>query len=164
MALTLPYPDLVFVPLDILTAEEQNEIVANYTYIANQFPIAASNIDFSTFTSTNVYEVNFSLTADVYAQKCSYTVPSAGKYLVIGDATRDTVAYDSPFYIRVNKNSTAVNGSSYQTVPAGDWGFISIARIVSCAQGDVISLGLLSTYTVSASSNTHVNACIVKIG
>lgn len=34
MALTLPYPDLDFVPLDILTAEEMNEIVSNYTYIA----------------------------------------------------------------------------------------------------------------------------------
>lgn len=36
MAITLPYPDLVFVPLDKLTAEEMNEIVANYTYIANE--------------------------------------------------------------------------------------------------------------------------------
>lgn len=35
MAITLPYPDLVFVPLDKLTAEEMNEIVANYTAIAN---------------------------------------------------------------------------------------------------------------------------------
>lgn len=44
MALTLPYPSLSFVPLDVLTAEEMNEIVANYTYIANQFPIGAANI------------------------------------------------------------------------------------------------------------------------
>lgn len=52
MALTLPYPGMVFVPLDILTAEQQNRIVANYTYISNQFPIASSNIDFTTITST----------------------------------------------------------------------------------------------------------------
>lgn len=38
MALTLPYPSMSFVPLDVLTAEEMNHIVANYTYIANQFP------------------------------------------------------------------------------------------------------------------------------
>lgn len=50
MALTLPYPSLVFVPLDILTADQMNEIVANYEYIANQFPIGASNIDFSTLS------------------------------------------------------------------------------------------------------------------
>lgn len=36
MALTtLPYPSLDFVPLDILTAEEMNQIVANYTAINN---------------------------------------------------------------------------------------------------------------------------------
>lgn len=44
MALTLPYPSMSFVPLDILTAEEMNHIVSNYTYIANQFPIATNNI------------------------------------------------------------------------------------------------------------------------
>lgn len=47
MALTLPYPDLDFVPLDILTAEEMNEIVANYTFIASQFPIGAGALDFA---------------------------------------------------------------------------------------------------------------------
>lgn len=47
MALTLPYPGLDFVPLDILTAEEMNEIVANYTFIASQFPIGAGALDFA---------------------------------------------------------------------------------------------------------------------
>lgn len=51
MALTLPYPDLDFVPLDVLTADEMNQIVANYTYISNQFPITSENIDFTTFVS-----------------------------------------------------------------------------------------------------------------
>lgn len=44
MALALPYPSLDFVPLDVLTAEEMNQIVANYTYIANQFPITMTNL------------------------------------------------------------------------------------------------------------------------
>lgn len=51
MALVLPYPDLDFVPLDILTAEEMNQIVANYTHIANQFPITSQNIDWTTITN-----------------------------------------------------------------------------------------------------------------
>lgn len=51
MALTLPYPNLSFVPLDILTAEEMNEIVANYSYIANQFPTAG--IPVITMTTTD---------------------------------------------------------------------------------------------------------------
>ena len=50
MALTLPYPSMSFVPLDILTAEEMNHIVSNYTYIANQFPIATGNIENSAIT------------------------------------------------------------------------------------------------------------------
>lgn len=54
MALTLPYPNLDFVPLDVLTAEEMNEIVANYTYIANQFPISSTNIATAGVTSNNI--------------------------------------------------------------------------------------------------------------
>ena len=45
MALTLPYPSMNFVPLDVLTAAEQNQLVANIEYIANQFPVTSSNID-----------------------------------------------------------------------------------------------------------------------
>lgn len=48
MALTLPYPSMNFVPLDVLTAAEQNQLVANIEYIANQFPITSQNIDWTT--------------------------------------------------------------------------------------------------------------------
>lgn len=42
MALTLPYPSLDFVPLDVLTAEEMNQIVANYTAIADAiYPVGS---------------------------------------------------------------------------------------------------------------------------
>lgn len=57
MALILPYPNLDFVPLDVLTAEEMNEIVANYTYIANQFPIATNNIDSTTMGAIGDYSL-----------------------------------------------------------------------------------------------------------
>lgn len=49
MSLTLPYPSIVFVPLDVLTAEELNQLNANTQAIANLFPLAASNINTSTF-------------------------------------------------------------------------------------------------------------------
>lgn len=48
MSLALPYPSMVFVPLDVLTADEMNHIVANYEFIANQFPITSDNIDWTT--------------------------------------------------------------------------------------------------------------------
>lgn len=54
MALTLPYPSLVFVPLDKLTAEEMNQIVANYEAIANAFPVNSANIETGAVTSTEL--------------------------------------------------------------------------------------------------------------
>lgn len=78
MALTLPYPELDFVPLDILTAEEMNEIVANYTYIANQFPLSASALGAGSVTYAKLgadigapetiidYTVDSDASADVY--------------------------------------------------------------------------------------------------
>lgn len=88
MALTLPYPSLSFVPLDVLTAEEMNEIVANYTYIANQFPIGTSNIasnavtygkiDWSTFQPSTTERVVGKWTdgRNVYEQAFTGTVPT----------------------------------------------------------------------------------------
>lgn len=38
MAAALPYPSIVFVPLDVLTAEELNQMVQNTTALANLFP------------------------------------------------------------------------------------------------------------------------------
>ena len=54
MALTLPYPSMNFVPLDVLTAAEQNQLVANIEYIANQFPITNANIASSAVKSQNI--------------------------------------------------------------------------------------------------------------
>jgi hypothetical protein len=41
--MSLPYPSLTFVPLDVLTAEEMNQIVANYTSIYDSTIIDISN-------------------------------------------------------------------------------------------------------------------------
>lgn len=43
MALSLPN-NISFVPLDVLTAEELNQVIQNIDFIAEQFPIAASSI------------------------------------------------------------------------------------------------------------------------
>ena len=49
MALTLPYPNMDFTPLDILTADEMDQLVANIEFISQQFPISSSNIDWSSY-------------------------------------------------------------------------------------------------------------------
>ena len=41
--MALPYPNLNFVPLDVLTADEMNQIVANYTSIYNSTIVDISN-------------------------------------------------------------------------------------------------------------------------
>lgn len=65
MALTLPYPSMSFVPLDVLTAEEMNHIVSNYTYIANQFPIATANIADGAITPEKASFTEYSTTETV---------------------------------------------------------------------------------------------------
>lgn len=52
--MALPYPSMSFVPLDILTAEEMNHIVANYTYLANQLPVGTVNIADNAVTSAKI--------------------------------------------------------------------------------------------------------------
>lgn len=54
MALTLPYPDMDFVPLDILTAAEMNELVANIEFLANQLPVATTNITDAAVTTAKI--------------------------------------------------------------------------------------------------------------
>lgn len=57
MAIVLPYPNLNFVPLDVLTAEELNEIVANVNKIVEyvpDFPLTAADIDQNAITTTKI--------------------------------------------------------------------------------------------------------------
>lgn len=62
MALTtLPYPSLDFVPLDILTAEEMNQIVANYTAI-NNATIGTNQLANSSITTSKL--ANKAVTSD----------------------------------------------------------------------------------------------------
>lgn len=44
MSVTLPYPSMSFVPLDVLTAEEMNHMSANDQYLAGLFPLVGANI------------------------------------------------------------------------------------------------------------------------
>lgn len=65
MALTLPYPNISFVPLDVLTAEELNHVVANYTAIAAAFPVSSNNIADSSITNSKL-NVTWANIADLY--------------------------------------------------------------------------------------------------
>lgn len=87
MALTtLPYPSLDFVPLDILTAEEMNQIVANYTAINNS-TIGTNQLADSSITTPKL--ANKSVTSDkvdwttfkcgMVSNPVSNTIPANGR-------------------------------------------------------------------------------------
>lgn len=68
--MSLPYPSMVFVPLDILTAEEMNQIVGNIESLAagtglNDGAVTSSKIDSTTYTisTSNTKITNLSGTA-----------------------------------------------------------------------------------------------------
>ena len=81
MALTLPYPDMVFVPLDILTAEEQNQLVGNIEFLANQFPLSASNIANGAVTADKIdwTAISGQTLSDLMTQ-CTVSITSKGPY------------------------------------------------------------------------------------
>lgn len=56
MALALPYPDMDFVPLDILLASELNQMVANIEFLASDdvFPVDTANIADSAVTASKI--------------------------------------------------------------------------------------------------------------
>lgn len=136
MALTtLPYPDMDFTPLDILTADELDHIVANYTAINNATinpasfedkSISPNKIDWSTTTDGSTYfkigrlGICFgTITATVGLRIESYwadaTVNFPITYSVAPTITFTAQAYrgfDTPRLINVNTNSVSTTGSS----------------------------------------------------
>ena len=117
MALTLPYPSLVFVPLDILTADQMNEIVANYEYIANQFPIAASNIDFTTLSGNySTTEVDTGYTW-IGGQNVYKKTIETGAFSGTGTLEKDHGISNFSFPIAIQGWGLDSNAGEYKTLP-----------------------------------------------
>lgn len=109
MALTLPYPNMNFVPLDILTASEQNHIVANIEYIATQFPITDGAL-VRTQAGVTTIPSNANLN--------SLTYLSSGVFLCPSYAVATTLS-NSPANTSFNLYTTVINSTS--TTPSGNW-------------------------------------------
>lgn len=141
MALTLPYPDLDFVPLDILTAEEMNEIVANYTYIANQFPIRTSSLDWSTMPYFFHSETSqlIQVATETQLTGMIYTIPTSGKYLVIINGNVNAVDSASAYpRIGVYVDGTRDRYSAFHIKDDLQLSF-SCATVVNAAEGQEIT-------------------------
>lgn len=94
MAIALPYPSLVFVPLDKLTAEEMNQIVANYTAIANN----AAKASFFTADNTDYREFNSSGPVSIQPLDVS-TIPVGAKFMAMGQAMLQSTYSPSTRYM-----------------------------------------------------------------
>lgn len=118
MALTLPYPDMVFVPLDILTAAEQNQLVDNIEYIANQFPITAANIANATITNTQIASGTIQGSNVDWSSLSSANTDSMGGWYFEGmaQATTQTTSLTVPVtagrnFYKIVWNAELVSGS-----------------------------------------------------
>lgn len=85
MTLALPYPNLDFVPLDVLTAEQMNQMVANTNFIAQQFPIQNANVDWTSVKPTRILPSDFCTASTGFTVSTSSThIRQIGK-IVFGD-------------------------------------------------------------------------------
>lgn len=79
MAATLPYPSIVFVPLDVLTAEELNQMAQNITALANMFPITSAGIGNAAVKSSNIDWTTMKHWVPDYANRSSVNLASSNR-------------------------------------------------------------------------------------
>lgn len=162
MALTtLPYPSLDFVPLDILTAEEMNQIVANYTAINNATigtnqladssittsklankAVTSDKVDWTTLSHvSNVGSSVIDVTQTV-TTLCEVTIPETGVYYASATVDPNTLGTNvGNANVSLALNDKDIAGSQvYFNQASGQWfiGGCSVSAIVSCNKGDKI--------------------------
>ena len=132
MALTtLPYPSLDFVPLDILTAEEMNQIVANYTAI-NNATIGTSQLANSSITTSKL--ANKAVTSDKVDWTTLKATRADASWLSVpgGTFTPTTTCFIIASYacafgmsVYVNDGDTRIFSGRQQTASGYSWGAFS---------------------------------------
>lgn len=153
MALNLPYPNLDFVPLDILTADEMNEIVANYTYIANQLPETVATVNSDPVT------VPYQNYSDVVALDVS-SIPNGSKILIQSSSRLQWDSTSITFHWRLTDQSDNELGDQEGYAAGQTWGFIATTSTVITKTSSISSIKLraykqdnLSTVTIPAGAS-----------
>ena len=149
MALTLPYPNISFVPLDVLTAEELNHVVANYTAIAAAFPVSSNNIADSSITNSKL-NVTWTNIADLYYKSGD----------VISESTPDQTIYSQVLDGFITSSNTVL---VFKVPVAKRLDNITNATLNSCV-GDYRCAGgyLSGTGTDIVTQSTQTSAFISK--
>ena len=131
---TLPYPSMDFTPLDILTADELDQIVANYEAINN-----------ATIQTANI--ANGAITGDKLS-KTKIPVMGVGTTIITSLGTiSSTTTYTATRDCYVVGKANARNGSAYiildganvAGVPYSDTAFIQVAFALPLVKGQTIT-------------------------
>lgn len=146
--MSLPYPSMTFVPLDVLTAEEMNQLVANIEHLSNGTTLFTSSAGhgLGNFSLSDTIE-NYD-TIEIYFRNTDNTARST-KFEVNGQTASTTLQIilpgggsDQAFYISAslvtfagsNANHYACKGgyfNNYQQMSVGaDTDGIKIYKIV----------------------------------
>lgn len=140
MTAPLPNPSLVFVPLDILTADELNQICQNVSYLAGLFPIQTANIAAGAINSDVIDYTSLKKWTPDYSQKSNLTLDSNGKATIsqngwviyhyfgytINDShtieilVNDTLVFQQLQEARSTTGASAVYGDTMFPVSTGD--------------------------------------------
>lgn len=148
MALTnLPYPAMDFVPLDILTADELDHMVANIEAINN-----------STFapryqTAKNATATN---TSSSYPTMASFVVPVAGTYLVLAGSTIN--ATNADYYIGRIVVGTSVQQTNQIYITAGYFGVLALSAVVTVTANQTLYYKVGSNGANGKSSDNYLHA------
>lgn len=153
MALSLPFPNMSFVPLDVLTAEELNHVVANYTAIAAAFPVAASNIADNSISNSKL-NVTWTNIEDLY-YKAGNTVSEVsgdeGIYAQILDGFITTGTVDLVFKIPLAKRLDNISNATLNSC-VGE--YRCAGGYLSGSGTDIVTQSTQSGVFISKATNT----------
>lgn len=137
MAISLPNPGMVFVPLDVLTAEELNQIVQNIDTLAELFPLKAAQI------GANAIGTNQLSNAAVTAPKLDW---SAFCFTEATDTTQTTIGISATNLLYLDVSN----------IPSGAKFIVMSEYVFNGASDDIVSVVATLVYgSVEGQAMSH---------
>lgn len=147
-ATNLPYPAMDFVPLDILTADELDHMVANIDAINNAL-IAPQY-----YTAKNGNQVT---TSNSYPSCASTTVAVAGTYLIVAGSQIEATSADY-FIGDIRVGSASQQQEGIYLSASGQRSVIALAAVATVSAGQTIYYRVGSNSANGKSTNNYIHA------
>lgn len=142
MAANLPYPSIVFVPLDVLTAEELNQMAQNISYLAGLFPLASANIGNGAVKAINIDWGTMRKMVPDYASTSSTNIASNYQATITqtGFARVEVYGYNvgNVHRIELTVNNKLVWGMTQEAAASNGARSIKQSFVIPVSSGDVI--------------------------